>query len=74
MNDRRVHGRLDGGPEIVRYDRAGKWYLEWPTNGAREQVAFKTAVSYGRSAMFGAGEVELGLPGGTRWDRAVCDG
>lgn len=27
--DRIVHGLYDGG-EIVRYDRAGKWYLEGP--------------------------------------------
>lgn len=26
--DRRVHGKLGDGTEIVRYNKAGKWYLE----------------------------------------------
>jgi hypothetical protein len=31
MSDRTVHARLHSGDEIVRYDRGGKRYHEWPT-------------------------------------------
>lgn len=28
--DRTVHATVPGGGEIVRYDKASKWYLEYP--------------------------------------------
>lgn len=43
MSDRTVHGVLaDGTTEIVRYDRAGKWYFE-PREGKRRQVVLEEA-------------------------------
>jgi hypothetical protein len=38
MGDRRVHARY-GITEIVRYDRAGKWWIELTDgSGSRRQV------------------------------------
>jgi hypothetical protein len=70
MTDRTVHARYRD-MEIVRYDRAGKWYLE-PTipKARRQQVTVKTAA---RQALwgieFGSGEVMLGRYGGAAFDR-----
>lgn len=36
MSDRTVHGLTEDGAEIVRYDRAGKWYIE--RAGVRREV------------------------------------
>jgi hypothetical protein len=30
VTDRTVHADLSDGTQIVRYDRAGKWYAEMP--------------------------------------------
>lgn len=71
LTDRRVHART-GVVEVVRYDRAGKWFLEWP-NGSLipcQAVSFKQAVGWGRAALTD-GEVFFGLPGGSRFDREV---
>jgi hypothetical protein len=71
MADRTVHARYDG-MEIVRYDRAGKWYLE-PTNPRlpRQRIGVKDAA---RSARWGEsnanGSVSLRLLGGAAFDRA----
>lgn len=71
MSDRRVHARLAGThAEVVRYERAGKWYLEYP-GGSRYRLAFSKAVAHGRVAKSGGGQVFLGLPGGSKWDEAV---
>ena len=42
--DRRVHARLPDGTEVVRYDRAGKWYLEHPELPNRRHVTLQEAV------------------------------
>lgn len=66
--DRRVHARTSDGAEIVRYDRAGKWYLE-PTDGTRRrQLTLAEAIDLATqpdSTTF------LRLPGGGAFDRAV---
>lgn len=71
-SDRRVHIRLSDGREIVRYDRAGKWYIEYPPrgDGARYALRFADAVSW---ASMPDAEVFTGLSGGGAFDRAVKD-
>ena len=61
MNDRTVHGRTADGYEIVRYDRAGKWYLEGI--GSRRPISLSAAV---RGAIDGV--AYLGRPGGRTFD------
>jgi len=39
--ERTVHGYDENGAEIVRYERAGKWYLE-PTDGGRRRAVTLT--------------------------------
>jgi len=45
-SDRTVHGLTSAGAEIVRYDRAGKWYIE-PTvpEIRRAHVTVRSAAS-----------------------------
>jgi hypothetical protein len=63
--DRTVHAAYPG-MEIVRYDLAGKWYLEpLDTRLKRQPVSLKEAVD---SAAYG-----LGIAGG-RWVRGRCGG
>ena len=53
MSDRTVHAvieRDDVVTEIVRYDRAGKWYVE-PSGGVRTRVSIKEAVDLIRAEM-----------------------
>lgn len=74
MPDRRVHARYDG-MAIVRYERAGKWYLE-PTNPTlpRQRVKVDEAV---QSALWGVqyanGVIRTGVPGGGTFDRKVLN-
>lgn len=58
--------------EIVRYDRAGKWFLE-PTNPylKRQRVTIKEAASQAIWAAAHGGDYYLGLPGGGAFDRYV---
>lgn len=66
--DRRVHGRAVTG-EIVRYERAGKWYLEWP-DGNRIRLRLADAASMAAHPNDQA-EAYLGVPGGRSFDAAV---
>lgn len=72
MSDRTVHAHYPG-MEIVRYDRAGKWYLE-PTEArllSAQQVTLDGAV---RAALWGVengGEVFMWKPGGGAFDARV---
>lgn len=45
MSDRQVHARLASGSEVVRYNRAGKWYLEH-LDGSRCRLTLAEAVGY----------------------------
>ena len=63
--DRRVHVRLPGGAEVVRYDRSGKWHLERP-GGGRVGLLLQDAVAW---ACEPGADVRLGLPGGLAFDR-----
>jgi hypothetical protein len=61
--DRTVHGMTVEGYEIVRYDRAGKWYVEG--NGYRTHVSVSKAATLATEP---GGRVFLGLGGGGRFD------
>lgn len=66
--DRTVHGISADGYEIVRYDRAGKWYLEdGPTKRVR---ALRIADA---AALATEGQAHLGKPGGQAFDKRVRD-
>ncbi len=65
--DRTVHGKTTDGREIVRYDRAGKWYLEGgPGNRPRQNVTLKRAAEEAA-----AGEFYGDKPGGQMFDAKV---
>ncbi len=72
MSDRTVHASYPG-IDIVRYDRAGKWYLE-PTNGTLRRQHVKVCDA-AEAAVWGLargdGEVFLGHHGGKTFDRLV---
>jgi len=70
--DRTVHARYDD-MEIVRYDRAGKWYLEPTLPGPqRQHIGVWTAAA---SALWGIhnahGTWYPNLPGGKSFDRLM---
>jgi len=64
--DRMVHAVTYDGVEVVRYDRAGKWYLEG--RFARVPTTLNGAV---QTAIKNSGDIRLGLPGGGRFDALV---
>lgn len=70
--DRRVHaeGRYI---LVVRYDRAGKWFIEDRDGTDRQavkiDVAAKVAASLERNGV--GGKVHYGVPGGSAFDRRV---
>lgn len=63
--DRTVHGYTSDGDPIVRYDRAGKFYVE-PEGGKRRPVKLAEAAQ-----LAVAGRALLGRFSGTRFDAAV---
>ncbi len=66
--DRRVYGTNEDGSEVVRYDRAGKWYLE-KSGEARRKLSIKEAVEIVAGWEHEAvGGPRLGLVGGSRFD------
>lgn len=65
-DDRTVHAKTVRGTEVVRYDRAGKWFVEG-VDGWRHRVSLADAV---RLATQPDAEVFLGRPGGGRFDAA----
>ena len=76
MSDRRVHARsfTPSLVEIVRYDRAGKWFREAPRElvprvSLSVRAAAKNAV-YLRDEK--NGEIFFRLPGGSAFDRHVA--
>ncbi|WP_431798591.1 hypothetical protein [Microbacterium kunmingense] len=62
---RTVHGVAADGAEIVRYERAGKWFVE-PGEGKRRAVSLSEA-----AALAVAGTSYSGRSGGGRFDAAV---
>lgn len=67
MPDRRVHAVLPDGTEVVRYDRAGKWYLEKQGTQYRKVLVQDAAR---KASVPGAG-VTFDLPGGKQFDSIV---
>lgn len=73
MTDRRVHA-TNADWEVVRYDRAGKWYMEWcgdPDDyrvGVRHRCTVDEAVS---AAVRLQMVLHLDLPGGRTFDAKV---
>jgi hypothetical protein len=65
FDDRQVHGYTTDGAAIVRYDRAGKWWVE-PEGGKRRPVKLDEA-----AALAAAGRALLNRYGGTRFDATV---
>lgn len=74
--DRTVHARNDDGTVIVRYDRAGKWYIEnLPEGKKRRRVTVKAAAMLCRDwRRTGTGNIIHGLPGGKLFERRVYNG
>lgn len=73
MKDRRVHATYDG-MDVVRYDRAGKWYLEPRGYPAlpRQKVTVAEAARMARWGHENArGSIYLGLSGGKTFDALV---
>jgi hypothetical protein len=73
-SDRTIHGRTRGGSEIVRYDRAGKWYLEGDDQiitvpGGRVRIPLDEAVFH---AIQDGAEAFTGLPGGKQFDARIA--
>lgn len=70
-NDRRVHAE-DPIHEVVRYERAGAWYLEHRGGtGRRERLTIAEAAGYAKAMERAGGRVHRGLPGGSRFDALV---
>lgn len=66
--DRSVCVRLPDGREVVRYDAAGKYYIEYPDK-SRYWLKLNEAASW---ALEPGAEVFLGRAGGRAFDRAVA--
>lgn len=68
--DRTVHAITQTGGEIVRYDRAGKWFIEWPEGVLIpcRQLTLREAAKLGADP---TATIFLGRPGGRRFDAAV---
>ena len=79
MDDRRVHASYDnGGIEIVRYDRSGKWYVELAENFGRPglprerfHVGINEAARRAIDLEQRGGVIHTGIPGGKAFDRLV---
>jgi uncharacterized protein YuzE len=71
-NDRRVHAER-GDEQLVRYDKAGKYYIEFVPARLRpcRQVTLKSAAINAVRMEREGGVIHLGLPGGSAFDRAV---
>jgi hypothetical protein len=64
-SDRTVHAESDNA-ELVRYDRAGKWYVEYRDHGCRRCLTLAEAVDLSMGM-----RLRLGQPGGRRFDKMV---
>jgi len=66
QTDRRIHAQLADGTEVVRYERAGKWFHEGP--------GLRTRLTLGQAAILATSQgalVRSGLPGGAMFDLRV---
>lgn len=67
--DRKIHAVRVGVGELVRYDRAGRWYWE-PHGGKRERLTLGEAVERALWCMQ-AGRVVFNQQGGATFDARV---
>ena len=74
MSDRTVHARYET-KEIVRYDRAGKWFLEStaPMVSCRPLTVREAAWLAVEGTRESSGVLILGLSGGRAFDRLARD-
>lgn len=70
VTDRRVHASFPGLEEVVRYERAGAWYIELAA-GRRKRVSVAEAAARAAELASMGGSVHLGLPGGQKFDLLV---
>lgn len=70
MSDRTVHATLANGDEIVRYDRAGKWYIEYAANW---EGRGRKPLTLAAAASLAAGNARWysGRSGGSQFDAKV---
>lgn len=69
--DRTVYAALPDGGAIVRYDRAGKWYVEWPPEQNRKRVPVTVKQAAGVAEAFHQEDgayVSRGRAGGLSFD------
>lgn len=75
MSDRTVHAEYEF-KEIVRYDRAGKWFLESSASAlipARRLSVREAARLAADSRYYSSGRIYFGRPGGASFDRLTRD-
>lgn len=72
MQDRIVHATSDDGLELVRYDKAGKWYIE-PLDKSlpRQKVTIYEAVTVAIHWEKHYGSVVYDQPGGNRFNQLI---
>jgi len=68
MSDRTVHATRANGSEVVRYDRAGKWFLEWAVTARRKPLTVAEAAEL---AAAGDAAWYPNRPGGQAFDARV---
>lgn len=68
--DRAVHATSKDGDEIVRYDKAGKWWLE-RADGTRASLKIGEAVEQAISFARAGGKIHTRRPGGKSFDVKV---
>jgi hypothetical protein len=66
LPDRRIHAELPDGSEVVRYERAGKWFHEGPGLRVRLTLGQAAILATSRGAT-----VRSGVPGGGLFDLRV---
>lgn len=75
MSDRMIHAKLIDLIEVVRYDRAGKWYIENLETGKRKHVGVLDAAEEAARIYREGGIIYFDRPGGSKfdqWARAKC--
>jgi hypothetical protein len=72
MDDRTIHAELDD-EKVVRYDRAGKWWIEYEPVQLRpgRHIRIDHAALRAYQMEQEGGTIYLGKPGGSAFDRLV---
>lgn len=69
---RTIHAEL-GEEQVVRYDCAGQWYVEYVPDRyrPRRRLNLQAAVDWALDLAKEGGEIHLGRPGGLAFDRRL---